>query len=67
MTSNHQPVDIGMIASLKVGHKSKMLRMLLDVLDIEGGYEAAAKPESRSKEAAVVWSVVEKPQFLMQC
>lgn len=43
MTSNHQPADMGMIASLKVGYKSKMLRMLLDVFDGEGGYEAAAK------------------------
>ena len=50
MTSNHQPADMGMIANLKVGYKSKMLRMLLDVFDVEGGYEAAAKARKQIKK-----------------
>ena len=49
MTSTHQPADMGKIASLKVGYKSKMLRMLLNVFDIEGGYEAAAKARKQIK------------------
>ena len=38
MTSNHQPADMGMIASLKVGYKTTLLRNLLSVFDMEGGY-----------------------------
>ena len=39
MTSNHQPADMGMIASLKVGYKTTLLRNLLNVFDMEGGYQ----------------------------
>ena len=43
MTSNHQPADMGMIASLKVGYKTTLLRNLLSVFDMEGGYQNAAR------------------------
>ena len=43
MTSNHQPADMGMIASLKVGYKIIMLDKLLEIFDGEGGYEGAAR------------------------
>jgi hypothetical protein len=42
MTSNFQPADMGMIASLKIGYKATMLQKLLDIFDAEGGYEGAA-------------------------
>ena len=41
VTNTHQPADMGMIASLKVGYKTKMLSTLLDIFDEEGGYERA--------------------------
>jgi DDE superfamily endonuclease len=47
MTNTYQPADMGMIAALKVGYKATMLRMLLDIFDEPGGYEAAA--EQRKK------------------
>jgi DDE superfamily endonuclease/Tc5 transposase DNA-binding domain len=42
MTSNYQPADMGMIASLKIGYKLTMLRKLLEIFDEEGGFEGAA-------------------------
>lgn len=42
MTSNHQPADMGMIACLKVGYRAIMLRKLLEIFDVEGGYDGAA-------------------------
>ena len=49
MTSNYQPADMGMIASLKMGYKTIMLTKLLEIFDAEGGYEAAAKFRMRVK------------------
>jgi DDE superfamily endonuclease/Tc5 transposase DNA-binding domain len=42
MTSNFQPADMGMIASLKIGYKVTMLHKLLEIFDGEGGFEGAA-------------------------
>jgi hypothetical protein len=42
MTSNFQPADMGMIASLKIGYKAIMLRKLLDIFDAEGGFDGAS-------------------------
>ena len=50
MTSNHQPADMGMIASLKVGYKTMMVRKLLEKFDVEGGYEAAAKARMQMRK-----------------
>ena len=50
MTSNHQLTDMGMIANLKVSYKFKLLHMLLDIFDVEGGYEAAAKARKQIKK-----------------
>jgi hypothetical protein len=42
MTSNHQPADMGMIATIKVGYyKASLLRTLLQIFDEEGGFEKA--------------------------
>jgi hypothetical protein len=41
MTSMHQPADMGMIASLKVGYKMGMLTKLLAIFDTKGGHTAA--------------------------
>ena len=49
VTNTHQPADMGMIASLKVGYKSKMLMGLLDVFDAEGGFERAAVERARQR------------------
>ena len=43
ITSGHQPEDMGMIASIKVGYKTTLLRNLLSMFDIEGGYHDTAR------------------------
>ena len=50
MTRNHQPADMGMIASLKVLCKTLMLRKRLELFDAEGGHEAAAKARKQPKK-----------------
>ena len=37
VTNRHQPADMGMIASLKIGYKINMLTQLLEIFDKEGG------------------------------
>jgi DDE superfamily endonuclease len=49
VTNKHQPADMGMIAALKAGYKTKMLSGLLDLFDAPGGYEAAAEARKRAK------------------
>ena len=39
VTNIHQPVEMRMITSLKVGYKMKMLGGLLDIFDTEGGVQ----------------------------
>jgi len=41
--SMHQPCDMGIISTMKVGYKMKMLCILLDIFDQDGGYKAAAE------------------------
>jgi len=41
VTNTHQPADMGMIASMKVGYRVIMMTKLLDLFDAEGGYEQA--------------------------
>ena len=48
VTSHHQPCDMGIIASLKVGYKTNMLRKLLAVFDIDGGFQQAALQRART-------------------
>ena len=38
VTNTHQPYEMGMIASIKVGYKVTLLEQLLSIFDIEGGY-----------------------------
>ena len=45
----HQPTGMRMIVSLKFEHKSLYLRILLDILDSEGGYEQAAIRRNKQK------------------
>ena len=47
VTSWHQPADMGMIASLKVGYRVKMLDILLSLFDAPGGYESASIARAR--------------------
>jgi len=49
MTSLHQPCDMGIIATLKVGYKMKMLQILLNIFDQEGGYQAAAVEQQKQR------------------
>ena len=49
MTSNHQSPDMGMIASLKVGYKMRLLEKLLAIFEEEGGYEAAGEAHKMHK------------------
>ena len=47
LTSKHQPADMGMIAALKVGYRTKYLSSLLDLFDVENGYELAVERRKR--------------------
>ena len=47
VTSRHQPADMGMIATLKVGYRKVMLSRLLSIFDAEGGFETAARLRKR--------------------
>ena len=38
MTSHHQPCDMGIIASMKLGYKAALLGRYLWLFDIDGGY-----------------------------
>jgi hypothetical protein len=49
VTNTHQPADMGIIASLKVGYKIAMLEMFLAIFDVEGGYEDAAAARRHQK------------------
>ena len=49
VTSNHQPCDMGIIASLKVGYKAGLLRKLLSVFENPNGFAAVV---ARRKQAA---------------
>jgi hypothetical protein len=49
MTSNHQPADVGIFASLKVGFKQQLLLKHLVIFEMDGGYEAAAKQRMKMK------------------
>ena len=65
MTSNHQSPDMGMITSLKVGYKMRLLEKLLANFDEEGGYEAAGKATKCTRQAAKVLNKVVRRTFLM--
>ena len=41
VTSRHQPANIGMISSVKVRYRVKMLDILLSLFDVPGGYKSA--------------------------
>lgn len=43
MRSNHQPADLGIIATLKIGYKAEMLYKLHYIFNAEASYEGAAK------------------------
>jgi hypothetical protein len=51
LTSRHQPADMGMIASLKVGYKFYLLSTLLAIFDEVGGYERAEAARNRRRKA----------------
>ena len=42
VTSHHQPADMGIISSLKVGYKNLFLWKLLEIFETPGGFERAA-------------------------
>ena len=39
----HQPLDMGVMSAIRVGYKHMLLRCLLKLFDVEGGYELAAE------------------------
>ena len=47
LTSRHQPADMGMISTLKVGYKTHMLRALLCILDDAAAYATAISEGER--------------------
>jgi hypothetical protein len=64
MTSVHQPVDMGMIASLKVGYKMQLLGKLLAIFDVEGGHEAACHARMRQRNGCRGIDCGGKPHLL---
>ena len=54
VTNRHQPADMGMIASVKVGYRIIMLNELLSIFDSEGGYKEAATARALQKKDAKV-------------
>ena len=50
VTNTHQPADMGMIASIKVGYTVTLLEQLWYIFDIEGGYlRASAKRKNQKR------------------
>ena len=47
MTINHQPADMGIIASLTVGYKTTLLRNLLSVFGMEWRYQNVARQRAQ--------------------
>ena len=64
VTNTHQPADMGMIASLKMGYKSVYLRRLLDIFDAPGGFETAAEERRKQKRGCKGVSYGGKPHLL---
>ena len=64
MTSNHQPADMGIIASLKVGFKQQLLLKYLAIFEMDGGYEAAAKQRKKMKQGCKGVDYGGKPHVL---
>ena len=61
VTNKSQPADMGMIASLKIGYKTKMLLQLLKIFDEAGGLTKQLLNKERPlKEDAVDWLLEEK-------
>jgi hypothetical protein len=48
MTSNHQPADMEIIASVKDGFKQQLLLKYLVIFVMDGGYEATHQRPSYS-------------------
>ena len=46
VTSNHQPMDMGLIAALKVNYKRRVLQKLLKFYDAEEAYAQVASPSA---------------------
>ena len=53
MTINHQPADMGIIESLKVGYKKNLLRNLLSVFDMEGGYHNSSRQRAQAPRGCI--------------
>lgn len=49
VTNKHQPADMGMISTLKVGYKAYMLEKLLTIFDCDGGFKWAYKRRKQQK------------------
>ena len=50
LTSRHQPADMGLIAVLKVGYKSRMLQVLLDLYDDCDDFEDLAEQRKKIRK-----------------
>jgi len=64
VTNTHQPADMGIIASLKVGYKTSMLMQLLEIFDKEDGYEKAARLRQSTKKGCRGLRLGGKPTVL---
>ena len=46
VTNRSQPANMGIITSLEIGYKTKLVGKLLDIFDVEVGYKEAARKRS---------------------
>jgi len=64
VTNKHQPADMGMIGSLKLGYRMLYLHTLLELFDREGGFEEAAELRKKQKRGCKGIDYGGKPHIL---
>jgi hypothetical protein len=64
VTNTHQPADMGMIGSLKLGYRMLYLHTLLELFDKDGGFEEAAELRKKQKRGCKGIDYGGKPHIL---
>eukprot|EP00977_Amphora_coffeiformis_P002724 scaffold521_cov167-Amphora_coffeaeformis.AAC.15 len=64
LSHRHQPLDMGIISSLRIGYKHNLLRALLKMFDVEGGYELASEQRKKQPKGCKGLYFGSKPHIL---
>ena len=64
VTNKHQPADMGMIFSIKVGYKVTLLDQILSIFDIGGGYLRVYDERKKQKRVLQGVEFFGKPHFV---